>query len=152
MKHKVWYMPTKLSLDAVWGQSNPPSKARLSCKKREYRSRLTSTKSKESTEKLGTMDWEVPSDDALLKDMIIKVVHFAATEYGVAGSIEALVVRWLNLLMLTATISQYQWWQSQLEASYTWSFCWWILGCSLCWSWKFGNYEGLRSCWVWSEY
>jgi hypothetical protein len=77
----------------------------LSHKKREYKALLVYTKWREATEKLGAMDWEVPDTYVLMSDNITRFVHFAAADCGLCGSIEALVVNWLHLLMLSAKTS-----------------------------------------------
>ena len=51
---------------------------------------------------MDAIDWEVPSDDALLEDKLTKFVNVAAADYGVDGSSEARVVNWFHPLMLTA--------------------------------------------------
>ena len=101
MKHKGFIHANKTQFGCTLGTKEPPRSARLSRKKKEYRPRLTSTKLKEAHEKLGAMDWEVPSADALLEDKLTKF-DFAAADCGFDGSIEALVVNWLHPLMLAA--------------------------------------------------
>ena len=74
----------------------------MSWKKKEYKTRLASTKLREVNEKLGTMDWEVPDENTPMNDDITKFVHFAASDCGFDGTVEALVVNWLHPLMLAA--------------------------------------------------
>ena len=56
MKHRGFIHANKAQFGCTLGTKQPPRSARLSCKKKEYRSRLTSTKLKEANEKLGILD------------------------------------------------------------------------------------------------
>ena len=102
MKNKGFIQANRAQFACTLGTKQPPRSARLSRKKKEYKTRLASTKLREVNEKLGAMDWEVPDANSLMTDSLTKFVHFAAADCGFDGSIEALVVNWLHPLMLAA--------------------------------------------------
>ena len=48
------------------------------------------------------MDQDIPSPEAFLQDNLNKFVHFAASDCGFYGYIDALVVNWLHPLILAS--------------------------------------------------
>ena len=80
----------------------PPRSARLSRKKKQYKSRLNSKKLREANETLRAMDWDIPSPEALIEYNLTKVVHFADADCGFYGSIKDLFFNWIHPLMLAA--------------------------------------------------
>ena len=84
------------------GLKQPPRRARLSRKKREYKQKLFGVKIAEANATLGSMNWEVPSTEDLLTNDLSKFVHFAASDCGYCGSIKDTVVNWLHPLLLAA--------------------------------------------------
>ena len=67
MRNKGFIQANKAQFVCTLGKKQPPRSARLSRKKKEYKSTLTSTKLQEASKDLGALDWEVPSADALLE-------------------------------------------------------------------------------------
>ena len=108
MKRKGFINTNKAQFACTLGTKQTPISARLSRKKKEYKARLASTKLREANEKLGAVDWEVPDANALMNDDIPKFVHFAASDCGSDGTVEALVVNWLHPLMLAAKNRRHQ--------------------------------------------
>ena len=102
MRNKGFIQANKAQYVCTLGKKQPPRSARLSRKKKEYKSRLTSTKLQEASKHIGALDWEVPSADALLENKFFKLIHVAAADCGFDGSIESLVVNWTHPLMLAA--------------------------------------------------
>ena len=63
------------------------------------------------------MAWEVPSVEALMRSDLARFVHFAATDCGFNGTLEALTVTWLHPLMMTAKsqgndVDNPDWWHT----------------------------------------
>ena len=102
MKCKGFIEANKAQFACTLGKKKPPRSARLSRKRREYKSKLAAAKLLEANAEFGTLEWEVPDAESLMEDDFTKFVHFAAADCGFDGSIESLVVDWLHPLMLAA--------------------------------------------------
>ena len=99
------------------GTKQPPRKARLTRKKRAYKARLLKQKLEEANDTAGAMAWEVPTVEELMASNLARFVHFAATDCGYQGTIEALAVNWLHPLMMAAKakgndIDNPDWWHA----------------------------------------
>ena len=102
MRNKGFIQANKYQFSCTLGTKQPSKSARSICKNKEYKSRLTSNKLREENETLGAMDWDIPIPEDFLEENITKFVHFAPSDCGFDGSIEALVVNWLHTLMIAS--------------------------------------------------
>lgn len=92
MRDKGYMQANKSQFACSLGTKQPPTCARLSRKRKVYKSRLVSAKLKVASEKLGAMDWKVPSPEALMENQLTKFVHSVASDYGFDGTIKALLL------------------------------------------------------------
>ena len=103
MRNEAYFKENKTQFQCTLGkQQPPPTAARRSRKKREYKARLFRSKIDEVNQTLGSDDWAVPSIDALMKSDLAQFVHFAASECGFDSSVDSLVVNWIHPMMLAA--------------------------------------------------
>ncbi|NCF91157.1 MAG: hypothetical protein GWQ05_09390, partial [Verrucomicrobiaceae bacterium] len=80
----------------------PPPRARLSRKKREYKIRVARDKLNDAAHAMNLHEWDVPTPEDLLNSDLARFIHFAAGESGYNGTIESLTSEWLHPLLLAA--------------------------------------------------